>query len=668
VPEPVPPALTALADTLVAGTPAGPAGPGFPSASARGVDRDVAELVASLPRAQRADFGRLLGAIESPLLNLLLGGSLQRFTSRDRAGREEYLRGMARSRLALKRRGFQAAKRLVAWSYFSSAAGETNPLWPEIRYAPRDRIAGLGTDVVPPNVLRPESAQEVSADVCVIGSGAGGSVVADALSAAGYRVVILEAGEYVPAPEYPSTEREGFDRFYVGRGLLSTRDTAIALLAGAGAGGGTSINWMTCLAPRPEARAEWAAAAGVGGPNDATFDAALAAVRERLSVSTAESAVFPPNEVLRRGSVALGYRAPDDWEILERNAVGCDGRCGFCGFGCTYGARRSTVPTYLASAFAHGARLYAQTRAELIEIEGGRARGVRARCQGPGRSVAVNVRAPTVVVAAGALQTPPLLWSSGVRHEGVGIGLRLDPTTALAAEFPTAIRTWEGPPQTVAVRKFQTAEPGAHGPWIESSPAHPGLSALAVPWSSSADFLRLLRRLEHVATPIVLVRDTGEGRVRPDEDGRPVVDYRLRPADRAHLVRGLEETARIMVAAGATRLLSLHTPAVEVGGEDRPLGANDLDRFVAGVGSAGIREHSIALFSAHAMGSARAGRDPRRSAALPSGRVHGIEGLWIADGSLLPSAPGANPMLSILAWAHRTGEHLVAELAGRPAG
>ncbi|HLM70948.1 MAG TPA: GMC family oxidoreductase, partial [Thermoplasmata archaeon] len=195
----------------------------------------------------------------------------------------------------------------------------------------------------------------------------------------------------------------------------------------------------------------------------------------------------------------------------------------------------------------------------------------------------------------------------------------------------------------------------------------PGLSGIALPWYGAADYRRRMERIEHTATPIVLVRDVGEGRVTIDADGRPEFEYHLTDRDRANMVRGLEETARILCAAGATRLLSLHTPPIEVGGDGRPLSANDLDRFLEEIRRAGIRESSIALFSAHPMGSARAGPDPRTSAARPTGEVHGIEGLWIGDGSLLPSAPGANPMISILALAWRTAGNMLASMAGDPA-
>lgn len=663
-----PPALTALVDTILPGFPPDAAGGAYPAASSAGIDREVLDVVSGLPEGQRREFATLLRAVENPLINLLLSGRPVRFSRLDRPARERYLRGMASSSLALKRRGFQAAKRLTAGLYFSGPIrGRSHPLWDRIHYVPPapsggvpDALQGLAPTI-------PESGAEFEADVCVVGSGAGGAVVAARVAEAGFRVAVLETGSWYPDLAYPRIEKEAHDRLFLGRGVVTTTDTAIAFLAGEAVGGSTAINWMTCLPPRPEARREWADAGGMEDVATPSFDAVLGEVNRRMGVSTEESTVNASNDALRRGCLSLGYRQGVDWEIIPRNSLGCRSRCGFCTFGCPYSARRSTLVTFLADAMRRGARLFASSRADLIEVDSGRVRGVRATYRAPGRAVSFHVRARAVVVAAGALQTPALLLRSDVHHPGVGAGLRVDPTTAIAGEFPEPVRTWEGPHQTVGVYRFQTTDAGAHGPWIEVAPAHPGLTAIALPWDGADGFRSRMERTEHTATPIVLVRDVGEGRVRLDAQGRPEYEYRLTDRDRRNMVRGIEEAGRILRAAGATRLLSLHTPLVEVGGEGRPVTEVEFDRFVAGVRAAGIRESSVALFSAHPMGSARAGPDPRTSATGPTGEVHGVEGLWVGDGSLLPSAPGANPMVSILALAWRTAGFLVDSLGGKPA-
>lgn len=627
------------------------------------MDRDVVRIVSGLPLQQRKEFASLLRAVENPLVNLLLTGRPVRFTRLDPEQRERFLKGWAASRLGAKRRGFQAAKRLAVGLYFAPAAERgAHPLWERIHYTPPPLPSGIPESLVGLRPTVPDAVSEIVADVCVIGSGAGGGVIAARVAEAGYRVVVLETGAWIPDLAYPRLEREAHDRLFLGGGVVTTTDTALAFLAGEAVGGSTAINWMTCLPPRPEARAEWAQVGGMRGVDSREFDGLLAAVGRRMNVSTVESDVNPSNDALRRGCHALGYRQGSDWDIIPRNALGCQSRCGFCTFGCPYSARQATLETFLADAMRRGARLFASTRADQIEVESGRARGVRATYRVNGVSRRVHVRARAVVVAAGALQTPALLLRSGVRSPGIGLGLRVDPTTAVAGEFSDPVRTWEGPHQTVGVYRFQKTDAGAHGPWIEVAPAHPGLAAIALPWNGAEAFRHRMERLEYTATAIVLVRDVGEGRVGVDADGRPEIEYRLTDRDRRNLLRGIEETARILRAAGATRLLALHTPPIEVGGSGRPITENELDRFIAEVRSAGIRPSSIALFSAHPMGSARAGLDPRTSAARPTGELHHVEGLWIGDGSLLPSAPGANPMISILALAWRTAEFLIASL------
>jgi len=172
-----------------------------------------------------------------------------------------------------------------------------------------------------------------------------------------------------------------------------------------------------------------------------------------------------------------------------------------------------------------------------------------------------------------------------------------------------------------------------------------------------------MANLARSANTIVLVRDWTEGRVTIDARGEPVFDYRLDPRDRRNLSRGLQEAARIQRAAGALRLSTLHMEGLSVGDGSSPIRDADFDRFPDGVGRASVGENRLALFTAHPMGSARAGRDPRTSAANPTGECHEVQNLWIGDGSLFPTAPGVNPMISIMSVALRTAGFIRARLA-----
>jgi len=270
--------------------------------------------------------------------------------------------------------------------------------------------------------------------------------------------------------------------------------------------------------------------------------------------------------------------------------------------------------------------------------------------------VEVRPGARTVIAAGSAVQTPALLLRSGIRFAGVGRGLHLDPTTALLGRFPDPIRMWSGPMQTIYVHRFQDSDEGHHGPWLESAPGHPGLSALAFPWSGGRSHKEGMRQLERAASTIVLVRDVAEGRVTADARGKPILTYTLTPRDRHNLTRGLQEAARIHRAAGARQIVTLHLKECAVGNGTDPIQDAEFDAFLERIDHLGIQENGVALFSAHPMGSARAGLDPKTSTAKPTGECHEVRDLWIGDGSLLPTAPGVNPMISIMA------------LAARPAG
>jgi len=622
------------------------------------VDEDVARIIESyVSPKDRADFRRLLRTIESPALNLLLSGRPRAFAAMGSAEREGYLRGWAHSRLAVKRRGFHAIKRLILFlNYAKTSPSGRNPNWSAIGYdAPSaERKPDRKSDDLRIVPILPERETTLDADVCVVGSGSGGAAIAAKLAQAGWRVVVLEAGSYRTADDFSQLEADTYDTMFQGHGVLTTRDLAIGVLAGRTAGGSATINWMTSLRPPMWARQEWEREHGMAGVAGPAFDAILDEVWTRLNVNTAESVVNPSNDALRRGCEALGYRPGQDYDVIPRNARGCAARCDFCFFGCVYNAKQSPLVTHLLDASRAGARFLFDTWAEHVMIEGGEARGVEARYRSGGREIPVHVRSRTVVVAGSAVQTPALLLRSGVRFRGVGLGLRLDPTTALLAEYPGPIRMWKGPMQTIIVKRFQDSDAGHHGPWMEGAPGHPGLAALALPWYGGRAHKDSMLRIARAAASIVLVRDVAEGRVRTDARGEPVLEYRLSPRDRRNLVRGLQEVARIHRAAGARRIATLHLQECAVGDGASPIPVHEFDAFLARIERLGVRENGLALFSAHPMGSARAGRDPRTSTANPRGECHEVRNLWIGDGSVLPTAPGVNPMITIIALAIRT--------------
>ncbi len=634
------------------------------------VDEDIRNIVGNyLAPDQRADFHRLLRTVESPLLNLLLTGRPMRFTRLPAEARERYLLGWSHSRLPVKRQGFHAIKRLTEFLFYAKLLdGGRNPNWTALGYDGPDDAERTRQHL--PDELRivpfvPTQETTLQADVCVVGSGAGGGTIAAKLAQAGYKVIVLEAGSYRTSEDFTQREADAYDTMFQGHGVLTTKDLAFGVLAGQTAGGSTTINWMIALKPPFWARQEWERDAGMEGVAGPAFEALIDEAWARVHATQEESQVNPCNDVLRRGSAALGYKEGVDYDVLFRNAKGCQQRCDFCFFGCIYNAKQSTLVTYLPDAHRAGARFLFDTKANTILVEGGVAKGVEATYRGNGREIPIHIRAKQVVAAGSALQTPALLLRSGIRFPGVGFGLRFDPTTAIFGEFADSIEFWKGPMQTVVVTKFQDADEAHHGPWLEVAPAHPGLVALALPWKGGRRHKEYMANIARSANAIVLVRDWTEGRVTIDARGEPVFDYRLDPRDRRNLTLGLQEAAKIHRAAGALRISTLHMDETSVGDGASPIRESEFDAFLDRVGRASVGENRMALFTAHPMGSARAGRDPKRSAAKPTGECHEVRNLWIGDGSIFPTAPGVNPTISIVSVALRTSGFIRERLTGR---
>jgi choline dehydrogenase-like flavoprotein len=636
-------------------------------ASDLGVEKHILEVIRQqLGPRQTAQIHQLLRSFESPAVNLILDGRPGRFSRLSTGARSLYLGRWRDSRLSLKRSGFQTLKRLACFLYYAAPGPNgPNPNWVDIGYPgtlPEPPVAPPADTRIEPIV--PTSDLELSADACVIGSGAGGSVAAAEIQRAGFSVVVLEAGELLASDTVDASEFSMTRRTFEGAGTLATDDVSFQLLAGHGGGGGTFVNWMTCLRPPSPVLQEWEEEFGIAGLTGPDFAHDVEQVWRALEVNDLESQRNPNNDALWRGAQALGYREGLDYQTIYRNAVGCRQRCDFCGYGCPYAAKRSTVLNYLPNAYRGGARFLFRTRADVIELAGGRVTGIRGRYEGPDGTVRdVRVKCRLAVAAGGAIHTPTLLQRSGLHARPIGRGLRLHPTTAVAGLFADDVRCWAGPPQTVAVTKFLDWQGSRHGFWIEAAPIHPGLFAAATPWRDGRTHKEwMLQRYRRSTTTIVLLRERSRGRVGVDSHGNPRIAYELTPADRQELQTGIQETGRLLAAGGARGLLTLHSQPIEILAAGDRFSEGELKGFFDGVSHQSLAPNRCGMFSAHLMGSCPMGADSRVSAVRPTGELWTAENLFVADASVFPTAPGVNPMITIMSMALRTSRYAIERL------
>lgn len=175
-----------------------------------------------------------------------------------------------------------------------------NPTWEAIGY-PGPRSA-------PPDVPKPirplvpeDDALTLEADVVVVGSGAGGGVIAGELAGAGKDVVVLEMGGYYNEADFNQLELWAYQNLYRGGGLTATDDGSITLMAGSNLGGGTTVNWTNCLRTTPWVRDQWESEFGLEGLAGGDYDAHLDAVFARIGVTGAALGLQRPPPAPRGG-------------------------------------------------------------------------------------------------------------------------------------------------------------------------------------------------------------------------------------------------------------------------------------------------------------------------------------------------------------------------------
>ena len=479
--------------------------------------------------------------------------------------------------------------------------------------------------------MKGHGAGRLDADVCVIGAGAGGAVVAAELAEGGMTVVVLEEGHWHDPDSFTARSPEMLARLYRDGGQIATLGKPPILLPlGRGVGGTTLINSGTCFRTPAHVLEHWEHEFGLD-VSEQSLRPCFERVEKALSVSEVTPGLAGGNaEVARRGAERLGW----SHGYLRRNARGCVGS-GVCTLGCPTSAKQHTGITYIPRARQAGARIVTDAHAERVIVEHGRARGALARMAS---GAPIEVRSPIVVAAAGTIHTPLLFGRSGIvsRSGQLGRNLSLHPATSIFGRMEENVDMSRGVPQSFYVDEF-----AKEGIMFEGAAGPPAYAAMALPLTgrAHAEAMADYRRLALFG---LMVSDSSRGSVRALA-GRPLIRYDLVRDDLMRFRRGLALVRELFDAAGAREV---HLP------------------LPRGVRPAHARLRDLKLMAFHPLGTARA--DARATHGVIDGdlAVHGVEGVYVADGSVAPSSLGVNPQLTIMALATR----LAFGLLGRDIG
>ncbi|KAI9249994.1 hypothetical protein BY458DRAFT_590329 [Sporodiniella umbellata] len=426
-------------------------------------------------------------------------------------------------------------------------------------------------------------------DTIVIGSGAGGGVVASELAAHGQSVLVIEKGKYKHESKLGRNEAEGYRDLYESSGL------------------GISVG-------------------GHLGIVTATFDErkeSMGRVRIELFWFSGARIGASTENVTENGSgdILLGI----DVATIPQNTGGQRHACGTCHLGCRQGVKQGTVQSWLSRASKDGAQLLDQTRVKRVIVRDGRAVGVLCELRDGSE---VTIEAGRVVVSAGTLQSPGLLLRSGLKNALIGQSLKLH----------------EG-------RSYSNAVYEAGDFYLASVFLPPLFYCHYFPWENGAAHKDTMLDIHQAACFVVMVRDQdSKGSVDYDAEENARVHYTLSAQDAQSMMKGILKGADGMVSAGARKVACgqhYQAPFEFKPGEERSINHPRFLAWKERLAHHGLVAGDYFCGAAHPMCTNRMGISPDTSVVQPTGETWEIENLYVADASVLPTSLGVNPMVTI---------------------
>jgi choline dehydrogenase-like flavoprotein len=546
-------------------------------------------------------------------------------------------------------------QQLVFASYYNDRAS-----WRSIGYAPfseRDHEPVAKRGPLPLRVHAPEEVGEaIEADVCIVGSGAGGATLAYELAKAGREVLILERGPYVEPRDFTENEVEMVGRLYGDGVMQQTEDFRFTVLQGSCVGGSTTVNNAVCFRPPEPVLARW----NDPRSHDAGLDldrlrASVEAVERQLDVHRQDEALLNRSGVLYvQGAEAAGL-SPGQLEaaVVRANIRDCLG-CGYCNIGCAYGRKLSMLDRTLPAAqaeFPGRVRIVAECEVERLRTLSGKPARVSELRAALGKDRRVTVRADTFVLSAGAIGSSYLLLRSGIGgllglgpRLPVGRGLSFNMGAPLTAEMEQPVRAYEG------LQISHYGIPSQNGFVFETWFNPPVAQAVNMPGWFEQHFENM-RAYDHLMAVGVLVGTAGNARVRRALTGGPGISYRPEKRDLQTLARGLQLLGRVLFAAGAKRVM------LNTWGYDELRRPDELGRIEQIVSDPDY----VTLGTGHPQGGNGLSRSPRHGVVGPDFRVHGYENLHVCDASVFPSSLTVNPQLTVMGLAHYAAREIATQ-------
>ncbi|RJQ31704.1 MAG: GMC family oxidoreductase [Actinobacteria bacterium] len=463
-------------------------------------------------------------------------------------------------------------------------------------------------------------------DVCVIGSGAGGGVIASELACRRHRVVLLEAGGFQTKKDFNQREFDMNRKLYWENRLLESEDTGVGMSVARLVGGGTGVNDGVALRSTAENLDRWVQD-GLKGYSRADLDPYYEKVEEIMHAQTYPRFEWNRNNTLfAEGLESLGEEPhPVPVYIVECH------KSGFCNLGCKYNSKQGNFLTYLPRGFTNGLRLYANTEAYKINLNPkGEAYSVDALISTETKGfppTALKVLAKVVVLAAGPIYTTMLLLKNGLANSSgnVGRGLSNHPSIAVIGVHDREVHQYRGTP--IQVDKLYPLGQGNYV--VEANKTYPMELSYIIPgWGKEhKERMKKLNYFQNIYTYVSEDEPIGTVTINK-RTGKPSIKKPLTEKDKKAFSLGMAKAKQILKAVGAGDIFTTH------------------------------------YVSAHIEGMCRMGPNPKKDVVNLHGETYDVPRLFIGDASVFPRPVAVNPSLTIMAIAHKTAEYIDADEKG----
>ncbi|CAI5758660.1 unnamed protein product [Candida verbasci] len=504
-------------------------------------------------------------------------------------------------------------------------------------------------------------------DVLIIGSGAGAGVVAHTLANDGYKSLILEKGKYFHSSEYNFNDLEGMNELYEGGAAITTSNGQMFVLAGSTFGGGTTINWSCSLNTPFKIRKEWYDDYGLEFVANESYDKAQEFVLNQMGASTKNIKHSLGNQVILKGGKKLGYTVKE----CPQNSGGYPNHsCGFCYLGCKYGIKQGGTANWLKLPAQTGSKFMDSVKVLKILHKKGKAIGVL--CQDEQTKNIFSITGPKkFVVAGGSLNTPVVLQNSGFKNKNIGSNLKLHPVTVIFGDFGKEVKHdhFNNSIMTAVCTQVDDLNNKAHGAKIETILNAPFIQATLLPWRESNELRKDLLRYNNMVAMLLIDRDTGSGKVYADKNKPDAlhIDYEINKFDRNALLQSFLVAADMLYIEGAKRLLSPQATVpifeTDIPKDKRKITDKEYQNWRNKVSKIQFTRYGTGYGSAHQMSSCRmSGKGPNFGACDENGKLFECPNIYIADASAMPTASGANPMITTMTIARHVGLRLADDL------